>query len=100
MPQQIAVLSADQALDAVPALFVSLCKAKRMQRRGWADMITPTLYRRRTAKAHMPEEIILAWSYIPEKMPSREVPGCFWQMPQNDQWKIQHRTVTFMPREA
>jgi hypothetical protein len=34
-------------------------------------------------------------TYIPEKMPPREVPGCFFQPPQSDTWKLQHRTVTF-----
>lgn len=31
-------------------------------------------------------------------MPPREVNGTWFQMPQSDQWKIQHRTVKFMPR--
>ena len=31
--------------------------------------------------------------YIPEKMPPREVPGCYFQPPQSIQWKLAHRTV-------
>lgn len=34
--------------------------------------------------------------YIPEKLPPREAPGCFFQLPQSDQWKLDHRSFTFM----
>lgn len=36
--------------------------------------------------------------YIPEKLPPREVPGCYFQPPQSDTWRIDHRTVTFLPQ--
>jgi len=38
--------------------------------------------------------VAIKFSYIPDKMPPREVPGVFFQPPQSDTWKIQHRTVT------
>ncbi len=38
--------------------------------------------------------------YIPEKMPPRDVPGVVFQPPQSESWRLAHRTVTFMPREA
>jgi hypothetical protein len=35
--------------------------------------------------------------YIPAgTLPPREVPGCWFEMPQSDQWKLDHRKVTFM----
>lgn len=34
--------------------------------------------------------------YIPEKLPPREVPGVFFQEPQSDTWRIQHRNVSFL----
>lgn len=37
-------------------------------------------------------------TYIPEKMPPRDVRGVFFQEPQTEQWLRDHRTVTFMPR--
>lgn len=36
--------------------------------------------------------------YIPEKMPPREVNGTWFQHPQSETWRREHRTVTFMPR--
>lgn len=36
--------------------------------------------------------------YVPVKMPPREVPGCYFQPPQSDAWRRDHRTVTFLPR--
>lgn len=32
------------------------------------------------------------------KLPPREVAGCFFQLPQSDHWRLDHRTVTFMPK--
>ena len=39
------------------------------------------------------ERPVAAKPYIPEKMPPREVPGCYFQPPQSIQWKLAHRTV-------
>lgn len=30
------------------------------------------------------------------KLPPREVPGVYFQLPQSEQWRKDHRTVTFM----
>jgi len=43
--------------------------------------------------------IVKRW-YVPDRMPPREVPGVFFQIPQSDQWKRDHRTVTFMETHA
>jgi len=34
--------------------------------------------------------------YIPEKLPPREVPGCYFEEPKSDTWRLQHRNVAFL----
>jgi hypothetical protein len=36
-------------------------------------------------------------SYIPEKMPPRDVPNVRFIPPQSHQWRLAHRLVTFLP---
>jgi len=40
--------------------------------------------------------IVAKSSYIPDKMPPREVPGCWYQLPQSPTWREQHRRVSFL----
>lgn len=36
--------------------------------------------------------------YIPEKLPPREVPNCYFQLPKSDTWRLAHRTVVIPAR--
>ena len=40
-----------------------------------------------------PPEIEIRFTYIPDRMPPREVPGVYFQEPRSDQWRKDHRTV-------
>jgi hypothetical protein len=48
-------------------------------------------------RADVPERVI-RWTVpvMPAgKLPPREIPGCWFQLPQSDTWKLQHRMVSF-----
>lgn len=101
MAKKTGVLDCHQAIDAEPTHFIKKSVADMHVRRLAADRIRPNLIQMRAIKSEA--ELLKASQfgpfrpqYIPEKMPSREVPGVFFELPKSDQWVIAHRTVTFM----
>lgn len=69
-------------------------------RRLFAKWITKTLIQ--MVKIRTTAEILAArkletpkFSYIPDRMPPRDVPNCKFLPPQTDTWKLEHRQVTF-----
>lgn len=105
MARKIGVLDCHQPAHAQPSRFLKKTVASTLLRRNLAERLDYNLIRMRALRQ---ETIILSAAqlqacrpnYIPVKMPPREVNGTWFQMPQSDQWKIQHRTVKFMPRMA
>jgi hypothetical protein len=101
MSKKIGVLDCHESVDAQPSNFIKKSIAEMHVRRLLADRIKPNLIRMRAIRSV--DEILKAASfapgrpaYIPEKMPPREVPGVFFELPKSDQWVIAHRTVSFM----
>jgi len=60
------------------------------------------LYRRRASVQDMWDERLSECLPAAKavKLPPREIPGVFFRPPQSDRWRMEHRTVTFMPRVA
>ena len=46
--------------------------------------------------SHQPHHVAVPFRYIPAKMPPREIPNCYFQLPQSDTWRIDHRSVSFL----
>lgn len=94
-PVKIGVLTETQIPSVDKAsCFVSKNAAFRMIRQGTHERAGRGFIRKLLSrKLNQPEGYRFA--YIPEKMPPREVPNTYFQPPQSDTWRIQHRTVTF-----
>ena len=101
MARKIGILEHYQESSAAPATYVKRSVAALLLRRLLAVRISDHVIQRVKVKqadamtVRMPIEIR---RYVPAKMPPREIPGVFFQEPQSDTWKREHRTVTFMPR--
>lgn len=89
------VLDHNQRETDNPKEFYPKSIALQMLRRQQADRLGPRLIRRRphgsqTLKAEIPVDNS---PRAAGKLPPREVGGCFFQQPQSDSWRIQHKTV-------
>ena len=98
---RISVLDPHQPITAKPSRTVKKTVALLLIRRCMAERITHNLIRMLAARATAQTLTALqvqppAPRYIPVKMPPREVPGCYFQLPQSDTWKLEHRSVSFM----
>jgi hypothetical protein len=95
---KVRILEIGQSVSDPGRKHVKKSIAALLVRRLLAEIVTPGVIRLLpVTTCHDPRTkfIRIAKPYIPEKMPPREVPGVFFQPPQSDQWKIEHRTVTF-----
>ena|ERR1035441_6458078 len=92
---KIGVLTEFQPESAIPKVFVSKNSAALMCRRLTHERLSRGLIRALKLRAAHACDVVPR-AYIPVKMPPREVPGCWFQLPQSDQWKIDHRTVSFL----
>lgn len=96
----VGLLDHQQAETDPARTFISSELAKEMTRRLMAERLSKRLYRLFGPESPFPQikRNQSAERFIPEKLPPREAPGCFFQLPQSDRWKRDHRTVTFMAR--
>ena len=93
---QFYCLEAHQAPTDQPNFRYPKSIALLMLRRGQADRIGPRLIKRRAHCDYVKPPNPDTTPQAAGKLPPREVPGCFWQPPQSDTWRLEHRTVTFM----
>jgi hypothetical protein len=97
MPSNVGLLDYHQPITGKPIL-IPADVAEEMKRRLVAEKISKRLYRLFSPDSPFPQlkPSIFAQRFIPSKLPPREAPGCFFQLPQSDKWKRDHRTVNFM----
>lgn len=98
---QVGVLAHYQPLDVKPSCHIPRAIAKEILRRLMAEPVTAKVIRMFPPDSTFPVLKPLQPSVSPfhaaEPLPPREVPNCYFQLPQSDTWRIQHRTVSFMP---
>lgn len=97
MSQKVGILDFHQAAGELPRTFVKRDIACLMVDRMAAEHISQRVIRMFPRDSIFPAFRLQPRDarYIPEKLPPREIPGCYFQPPQSDTWRIQHRTVTF-----
>jgi hypothetical protein len=101
-PRKAGLLAHYQPLDVRPRTHILVEVAEIMVGRLVAERITRKLYRLLPPDSPFPVAKFCPESrrYVPEKLPPREVNGTYFQAPQSETWRRQHRMVTFMPRET
>lgn len=100
MAAKVGRLKAGQLPTAEPYKRVKTSVADLLVRRLWCERLHKGLIRDLEIKpARKASDFVIAKQYIPEKMPPRDVPGCFFEEPQSDTWQLEHKTVTFMARK-
>ena len=95
MAQKIGLLDVHQAATDQPRTFLKKSVAMLMIRRQVAELVAHHTIRILPRTAYLKPDRP-THSFIPSKLPPREIPGCFFQLPQSDTWKLQHRQVRFM----
>src|ERR1035437_4132654 len=99
----IGVLAHYQPLAVRPACHIPRAVAQEILRRLMAEPISAKVIRMFPPDSAFqflkPLHPSASCLHAPESMPPRDVPGVFFQEPQSDTWRIQHRTVTFMQFE-
>src|SRR5450755_1620316 len=86
MASRFGVLDVHQTVSESPALpYLKRAVALRKVRRGLAEQIGERLIRiLAVRRIPEPEPAFVVSSYIPESMPPRELPNCFFQRPPSD----------------
>ena len=100
MSSNVGVLAHNQPLTGKANTHVDRDVAYELLRRMVAEPITHKLIRMFPPESVFPAIRMFSGRkiYVPEKLPPREVPGCWFQLPQSDTWKREHRTVTFLEK--
>lgn len=98
---KIGVLDIHQLPTAKPQRYISKTIAELLTRRLLARRIAKHMIQMlpiHTFTDHPIFPPILAKPFIPDKMPPREIPNTFFQLPNSYTWKLHHRSVSFLPK--
>lgn len=98
MSLKYAILKCDQHPSGKPARLVNKAHALILIRRNTVEIVGKLLLRERPLLQFDPSSKIgkptLDRCYIPEKLPSHEIPGCYFQEPDSATWREQHRMIS------